>query len=241
MSVDLGSAYGKIVIDTTGLQNGVNDATTALGGLPGTAKRVGLGIAAGIGVAGAAVGGLAVSSASAAADMETQMSNIAAVMNKPIDEIEPLNSLIKELGLDPGLKVDAVEAGQAIEMLAKNGLSMQEVLDGAAHSTVLLANSTGADFATAADIGTDAMAIFGISAENMSEAVNGITSVTTNSKFDVNDYGLAIGAGGRRRLCCRRRVWRLQRGDYSHVPSVCIRLGCWHLIQDDAHAANPGI
>jgi hypothetical protein len=170
--------------------------TTALGGLPGTAKRVGLGIAAGIGAAGVAVGGLAVSSASAAADMETQMSNIAAVMNKPLSEIEPLNSLIKELGLDPGLKVDAVQAGQAIEMLAKNGLTMQEVLDGAAHSTVLLANSTGADFATAADIGTDAMAIFGISAENMSEAVNGITSVTTNSKFDVNDYGLALAQAG---------------------------------------------
>jgi TP901 family phage tail tape measure protein len=179
-----------------GIEGKSGFAGAAFGGL----QKAGVAALTGIAVAGAAagiaVGSVAVSSVKAASEMEVQMSNIAAVMGASKDEIEPLNSLIKDLGLDPNLKVNAVEAGQAIEMLAKNGLTMQQILDGAAHSTVLLANSTGADFATAADIGTDAMAIFNIEAENMMGAVDGIVGVTTNSKFGINDYRLALAQAG---------------------------------------------
>lgn len=144
----------------------------------------------------AAVGGLGAASLGAAMDMETMMSTIASNMNTTTDQIAPLGDLIQSLGLDPNLKVTAVEAAQAIDMLARNGLTMQQILDGAAHSTVLLANATGTTFDNAANIGTDAMAIFGIEAANMSEAVDGIVSVTTNSKFSIDDYALALAQGG---------------------------------------------
>ena len=131
-----------------------------------------------------------------AMDMEQQLADIASVMNITAQEAAPLKDLITQLGIDPNLKVDAVQAADAIEMLARNGLSMTEILDGAARSTVLLANATNADFAVAADIATDVMALFNIDAANMAEAVNGITSVTTASKFAIDDYRLALAQGG---------------------------------------------
>ena len=153
-------------------------------------------VAAGAVAASAAIAKVAFDGVKAAIDMEEQMSGIAAIFSTTVDEIKPLGTLIKELGLNPNLKVNATEAADAIEMLGKNGLTMAEILDGAAESTVLLANSTGADFSVAANIGTDAMALFNIEADNMIEAVDGITSVTVNSKFDINDYALALAQGG---------------------------------------------
>ncbi|MEZ4622076.1 MAG: hypothetical protein R2867_42120 [Caldilineaceae bacterium] len=50
-----------------------------------------------------------------------------------------LKGLIQDLGLDPKLKVSATEAADAIEMLGRNGLRMDDILSGAARSTVLLA------------------------------------------------------------------------------------------------------
>ena len=169
-----------------------------LGGIAKGFAAVGVAAVAAAGAGVAAVGAFAVSGIKAATSMEEQMSNIAAVMGTTKDEIAPLNDLIKELGLDPTLKVNATEAASAIELLARNGLDMGQILDGAAKSTVLLANATGAEFGDAADIATDAMSIFNIEASDMMTAVDGIVSVTTNSKLSINDYALAMANGAAR-------------------------------------------
>lgn len=174
---------------TSTVTRGLNPLKTALG--------AGIKVAAGAGVA--AIGALTTaigSSVGKAADLEEQMGGIAAVLNKTKDEVEPLKKLIVDLGLDPNLKVSSIEAAQAIEMLAKNGLQMTDILDGAARSTVLLANATDADFGTAADVATDVMQQFKIEAKDMAKAVNGITSVVNNSKFGITDYQYALASAG---------------------------------------------
>lgn len=164
-----------------------------LNNLLGTGLKVAaVGAAAGIIALGVGLG----SAVMAAADMEQGIADIAAVMGLASDEVEPLAKLIDQLGIDPKLKVDATEAADAIEMLAKNGVTMADIMGGAARNTVLLANATGADFSTAADIATDAMALFDIKAEDMKTAVDGISSVTISSKFDMNDYALALAQAG---------------------------------------------
>lgn len=168
----------------------------ALGGL---GKVVKVGLVGGLGLAAAGIAGLAVGMGKGiknAMTLEQTIADTAAVMGKSADEVAPLKSLIEDLGIDPTLKVTAGEARQAINMLARNGLNMDQIMQGAAKSTVLLANATGVDFGTAADIATDTMALFGIEASNMSEAVNGITSVVNNSKFGIDDYKLALAQGG---------------------------------------------
>lgn len=173
-----------------------NLASSGLGGLQ-TAGAVALGaVTAGAVAVGGAVALIGSSAVSAAMTMDQNMANIAAVMGRTRDEIAPLGDLIRDLGLDPTLKVTADEAAAAIEMLARNGLNMTQIMDGAAKSTVLLANSTGTDLGNAANIATDAMAIFNIEAEDMMEAVDGIVAVTTDSKFTIDDFALALAQGG---------------------------------------------
>lgn len=200
MTTQLGDAHGKIVIDTSGVRSAVASANRALGSMRtslGGAARVMTGALA-VGTT-ALVGGLTavgVSGVKMAMDLEQQMANIQAVMGASTEEIKALEDEIVDLGLDPNLKVSTEEAAAAIEMLGRNGLTTTEILNGAAKSTVLLANATGAEFSTAADVATDVMAIFNVKAEDMMDAVNGITGVTTNSKFTVEDYAGAIAQGG---------------------------------------------
>lgn len=162
--------------------------------------KVALGAGVAIGAAGAAagvaIGKFVADGIGKAADLESQLSSIAATLNMTKEQVGPLNDLILQLGLDPNLKVSATEAADAIENLAKNGLSMTQIIDGAARSTVLLANATGADFGMAADIASDTMSLFNIKAEDMAGAVDQITGVTNASKFTIDDYRLAIAQAG---------------------------------------------
>lgn len=166
---------------------------TALGNLAtGGLALVGKGMAK---VTQLGVGFLA-DSVGKAADLETQMSGVNAVLGATDEEMTSLKGLVSDLGLDPNLKVSSLEAAAAIEVLAKNGIEVAEIMDGAARSTVALSNATGADFTIAADIATDAMVLFNIKASDMETAIDGITGVTTASKFDINDYGLALSNAG---------------------------------------------
>lgn len=131
-----------------------------------------------------------------AANMEQGIADIGSVIGATADQTKALNDLVTDLGIDPRLKVTATEAAGAIEMLVKNGTSLDDVLSGAARSTVLLSNSTGGAFATSADVATSAMAQFKIKASEMTGAVNQIVGVTKSSKFDIDDYRLAISQAG---------------------------------------------
>jgi TP901 family phage tail tape measure protein len=193
--------YSKILDDmnrqTDKTAGGISSQFNSLGKhVLGVAAGLGTAVVAGAAAAGAAVAAFTVGGIKSAMDMEAQLSGIAAVLNLTKAEVEPLSELIVELGLSPDLKVTSEEAAAAIEMLARNGLTMSEILDGAAESTVLLANATGGTFAESANIATDAMAIFKIEAKDMMDAVDGIVSVTTASKFSISDYALALAQGG---------------------------------------------
>lgn len=142
--------------------------------------------------AGAAVVGFAASGVTAAVPFEHQLQSIAAVMRLTREEAGPLKDLILDLAVNPNLVVSATEAAEAVELLAKNGVSLDDILGGVAESTVALANATQADFGTAADIATDAMAIFGFQANEMGQVIDSITGFTTRSKFDIEDYGFVL-------------------------------------------------
>lgn len=186
----------------------MNDSTgAAASGITGKFQNMGnsiLGIAKGLGtamVAGATAAGGAIaafvgSGVKLAIALEDQMAGVRAILGATAEQLDLLKQKTVSLGLDPNLKVSSVEAAAAMEMLARNGLSVDEILNGAAEATILLANATGAEFADAANIATDAMAIFNIEADQMIAAVDGISAVTTSSKFDILDYNNALAQGG---------------------------------------------
>jgi len=178
------------------LDKNANGVDKAFGNLQKTITVGVVGAMAAVGTAIAGAGVAMVKGVRQAADLEQQLANIASVTGSTMEQMQPFKDLITDLAVDPNLKVTTTEAADAIEMLARNGLSMDEILQGATKSTVLLANATGAEFGMAADIATDVMALFNINASEMSSAVNGITSVVTGSKFSIEDYAFAIAQGG---------------------------------------------
>ena len=162
----------------------------------GVAAGIGGGLVIAAGAGAVALGKFTSDGIANAISLEQQMANIASVMGETAESVAPLNDLILDLGVDPGLKVSTFEAAEAVELLARNGLDMTQIMDGAAKASIQLANATGADFGGAADVATDVMSLFNIEAANMSDAVDGITSVVNNSKFGFDDYRLALAQGG---------------------------------------------
>lgn len=161
--------------------------------LGATAAKVAAG---GVTVLAGALATFAIGGIKQAISLDQQMADIASVMGKTKEAVTPLKEEILALSLDPQLRVNASEAATAVELLARNGLTMTEILDGAAKSTIALANATRADFGVAADVATDVMAIFNIKASEMERAVDGITGVTTHSKLTIDDYALALASVG---------------------------------------------
>lgn len=186
---DVGKSLDKLEGNSKNLLNRLGPLNKALG--------VGIAAATGLAVAGVtALAGVVGSSIKEAADFEQGLVDIAAAMGASADETAGLKKLIIDLGFDPKLKVSAQEAADAIKKLGTSGVSVDQIIQGAAKSAILLANATGADMADAAAIATDAMGQFGIEVKDLDKAVNGITSTTINSKFDINDYGLALAQAG---------------------------------------------
>lgn len=130
----------------------------------------------------------------ASADFEQAMNNVAAITNATKEEFKNLSEIAKNLGKTT--QYSASEAATAIEMLAKNGLKVQQILDGALDSTIKLASATGTDLANAADVATDVMSQFRIDASKMSTVVDKIAGVTLTSKFSIDDYKYALAAAG---------------------------------------------
>jgi TP901 family phage tail tape measure protein len=182
-------SLGKFGSALSGLK-GAGDA--AISALLGVGKAL-----AGVGaIAATALVGFGVSGVKAAMDVDHQLAQIAATLGTTKEAAMPLKQLMTDLALDPKLTVNATQAGQAIEVLAANGLELQDILEGGAKGAVQLANATGSDFATAATIATDAMQQFGFEANQLETVADGIAGVLVKSKFSADDYALALSNAG---------------------------------------------
>lgn len=204
MATQVASIFAKVGADLTDFKRGMSVFERGIRRSSGLFKDFRTGIGQGIGQAfgNAAInavrgfGETITDAVSSAADFEQGIADIRAIMGLTAEQTEELQGLISNLAVDPNLKVSAEEASATIAMLGRNGVSFADIMAGAARATILLANATGADFATAADVATDVMQQFDIEAKNMMGAVDQIAGVTRNSKFDINDYRLAIAQSG---------------------------------------------
>lgn len=182
-------AEGAASVALPGLQ-GLGNAIVDIG------AKAAMVAAGGIAALGAAVTATVVKGTEKAADLEQALANIAATSGKTIQEVAPLKDLITQLALDPNLKVTTDEAAASVQALTKQGLDMTTIIQGAGRATVALSNATGADFGNAATITSGIMKAFNIQAKDMSQVIDGATGVMTNSKFTIDDYGLAFAQAG---------------------------------------------
>lgn len=147
----------------------------------------------------AAVGGMTAAigkSVSVAGNLEQQAANISAVFGNMAPPVEDVKSLINDLALDPSLVIGIEDAGAGIQMMAQNGLAWEDISNGVARSTILLANATGTALPTAVDIATNAMGIFELGVEDMDSVVATFTNAANKSQFGVEDWGYALSNAG---------------------------------------------
>jgi TP901 family phage tail tape measure protein len=136
------------------------------------------------------------SAVTASKDFEAGMNRVKAATGAAGAELDKLREKARAIGADPGNTANAIQAADAMEILAKNGLTVQQILEGAADATTKLAAATGAELGPAADAATDVMLQFGKSAKDLDGVVDGITGTLLASKFGFEDYRLALGQAG---------------------------------------------
>lgn len=191
------SAISGMSSNTASTASSINSSFAGLGSvildIGAKAAQVAVG---GIALLGSAFVAVGVSGTKAFIDLEQGLANIEAISGDAKETLAPLKGLISELALDPNLKVTTEQATNALYALTKQGLEVDEIMAGAGRSTIELANATGGEFKQSAEIAAQAMRTWGLEAANMGQIADGITGVLTNSKFEVNDYALALAQGG---------------------------------------------
>ena len=166
------------------LKRGVGKFQRSMRGLTSIGS-VGGGLAAGLGLK---------SLIRTAGEFEGSMNGVRAVMGSlTAGEFAQLQNKAKELGKTT--KFSAIQSAGAIEVLAKNGLKVGDIMGGALDASLLLAASTGAEIPEAADLATDAMLIFGKTAADLGNVVDAVNGVMINSKFGFEDYKNALSTG----------------------------------------------
>ena len=194
---DLGTARGRIEIDSTSAEKGLaataagTAAVTKSGGAAASSMLLVGGAMTAVGVAGLAGFGLAIKAAS---DFEHQMSGVQAVSGATATEMEKLRKKALQLGADTVFS--AGESAGAMEELVKAGLTVDDVLNGAADATVALAAAGEIDLPVAATIAANAMNQFNLAAQDLPHVADLIAGAANASAIDVSDFGLSMQQAG---------------------------------------------
>ncbi len=184
-----------IIKATNNASRALKDAGNDVESLGTKLGKLGTMAVAGAAVAGVAAlaGGLAYS-VEKASEFEKAMSGIKAVTGASAEEMDQMSKLALQLGADTAFS--ASEAADAIGELAKGGVSVADIMGGAAKATLDLAAASGEKAAPAAALAANAMALFnkeGSETAKVADAVAGFANATTG---DMNDFKFALSAVG---------------------------------------------
>lgn len=192
---NLGTARGVIEIEYKG--DGVKQASQDLQATGTAADNASkkYGKAGTVMLASGAViaGGLALAVKSAAT-FEKQLSNVEAVSGASAQEMEGLRDKALQLGKDT--QFSAAESASAIEELVKAGVSVQDVMAGAADATVALAAAGEVSMPEAAAIASNAMNQFGLAAKDLPGVADAIAGAANASAIDVREFGFSLSQVG---------------------------------------------
>lgn len=184
----------KFLGDTKGLLGELDKIEGKMAGMSGKGKlALGAGLAAGAGI-GAAATAAFTGAVTKAMSYEKAISAVGAVAGASKDELKGLNDTGLRIGKETAFS--ATEAAMAMEVLAANGVSVKDIMGGAADAAVALAAAGGTDLVTAADLASTSMAVWGLKTKDMGDVVNRMAGAANVSRFGVEDMALAVAQGG---------------------------------------------
>lgn len=187
-------------LDTAAFDKGLSDAeremsrsTRKLEKFGQRVENIGKSISVGVTLPILAVGGAALGMA---AKFESAMNRVEAATGASGRQLEALKQQAIDFGKDKNFTATAAESADVMEMLAKNGLNVQQILGGATEATLKFAAANGAEFAPSADAVTDILQQFGRDVSELPGIVDKMTGAMLVSKMGFDDYRLAIGQAG---------------------------------------------
>lgn len=206
---NLGEARGRIVLETD--FSSLAEAQAALGEFQSGAARsaseldktsksaIGTkeafsNVATGAGVAGGVIAGGFLVAVKSAADFEQGLSEIQATSGATTGEMDKIHDAALRIGKDTSFS--ATEAASAMSELSKAGVSVHDILNGAADATVALAAAGGVDLPEAATIASNAMNQFGLTAQELPNIADKIAGAANASAIDVSDFGYSLSQVG---------------------------------------------
>lgn len=160
-----------------------------MGGAMKLATAGALAVGTGVGVAAAGMAAAGVASLNVAATFEQQMSSIKALTGANDQQIKSAEQLAFQLGKET--KFSALEAAQGIEELLKAGVSIEDIMGGAAKGALDLAAAGGINVADAATIASTALNAFKDDQISVTRAADLMAGAANASATDV--AGLQLG------------------------------------------------
>lgn len=200
----------KIDVDVTKLE-AARDKLNSLSGKLGSGGMM-------LSAAGAGMLGSIALPVKTAADFEATMSKVRAITGSTDDEMKRLTDTARQLGRDTVFS--ASEAGEAMTYLGMAGWKTEQIIAGMP-GLLDLAAASGGDLARTADIISDDLTAFGMSADQAGHMADVFAAASTNANTNVELMGYT----------------------FKYVGAVCGALG--YTIEDAAIAtgmlANAGI
>lgn len=191
----IGTIRGTIVIDYDG--KGVVKAQDDVDTLSSKSEKTSAVLdktARNLALFGGVIAGGFAAATTAAVSFEKRMSAINAVSGATASEMDALSKKALQLGADT--KFSASEAALAIEELVKAGVSVSDVLNGAADAAVNLAAAGEIDLPQAATIAANSLNQFNLKASDLNKVVDNIAGAANASAIDVTDFGHSLAQVG---------------------------------------------
>lgn len=195
--IDIGSAVGYLMLDTSGFKKGFNSAlndlqifesetaTTndKLKGLGSAMNSIGSQLSTKVTLP---IVGLGVAATKMSADFNQAMSGVKAISGATGSEFEALREKALELGAATAFSSQEVAAGM-IEM-AKAGWSSQQIIDGMG-GVLDAAAASGESLATVSTIVADAITSFGLAAADSTRVADLMAQAANSGTIDIVDIG----------------------------------------------------
>ncbi|WP_257207089.1 phage tail tape measure protein [Bacillus thuringiensis] len=192
MTASAGEVRARLVLDNTQFRAGVQQSRADMQGLErgshGTSKSMSaLGKASA--VAGIAMVGAIGASIKSAMNFEQSMAKVKAISGATDAEFKQLNDTAKHMGATT--QFSASQAADGLSFLSMAGFKAQDSMD-ALPAVLNLAAVGGIELGKSADIASNIMTGFGLSAKDTDKAVDILAKTMTTANTDLDMLGMAM-------------------------------------------------
>lgn len=174
----------RLLGDTSGLKSSLQNADKETKGLSDTMKTLGKVIGTAFTVT--AITGFVKQIASTGKDFEYQMAKVKAISGATEDDFKKLEEEARRLGATT--MFSATESAEGLEYFAMAGWSAEDSIS-ALEPTLRLAQASGTDLGTTADILSDSLTAFGMESKDAGKFADLLASASSNSNTNVQMLG----------------------------------------------------